>query len=72
MFSVHRLVGECFIPNPENKPQINHIKSIKTDNRYWMLEWATSSENNKHAIEFGNHKVLKGKDHWRNKKARPQ
>lgn len=59
---VHRLVASAFLPNPENKPQINHINGNKQDNRTDNLEWCSQSENMLHAWATG----LQKREHKKN------
>jgi len=73
MHRVHRLVALSFIPNPDNKRQVNHKDCNSLNNNADNLEWATASENLKHAFKYGRLKPPKpflgkfGKEHNRSK-----
>jgi hypothetical protein len=50
---LHRIMAQAFIPNPLNKPTVNHINAIKDDNRLENLEWATRKEQTIHFVSLG-------------------
>jgi len=62
---IHRLVGQAFVENPKNKPQINHLDSNRINNHFSNLEWCTHYENFQHAARNG--RMAHGERHWKAK-----
>ena len=63
--TLHVLIAEKFLENPEGKPHINHLNGIRNDNRVENLEWCTRSENMQHSYKMGFNKT--GKEHLQSK-----
>jgi hypothetical protein len=59
---IHRLIAKAFIPNPENKSQVNHINGNKKDNSLEIFEWCTPSENVIHSYKTGLQKITRGSE----------
>ena len=64
VFRIHRAIAETFIPNPENKPEINHEDGNKLNNNISNLTWVTGLENMDHASKNGLLKPLRGTDNY--------
>lgn len=65
-----RIIAKLFVPNPDNKPYVNHINGIKTDDRAINLEWVTASENMIHAVKNNLVTIKTGKDCFNSKKVK--
>lgn len=59
-YSIHRLVAETFLENPENKLEVNHKDSNRANNSVDNLEWVTKSENIQHSYTYGSKKAPEG------------
>lgn len=63
-YDIHRVLAELYIPNPYNKPCVNHKDGNKLNNDLSNLEWVTYSENNIHALQHGLRKPPTGPRPW--------
>lgn len=67
-FYVHRLVAIHFIPNPDNKPHIDHINCVRSDNRVENLKWCTNKENHNNPLTLVHHSKVNSKSNCENYK----
>lgn len=63
-FDLHRILAQTFIPNPENKPEVNHKDGDKDNFNLDNLEWNTKSENRQHGYDIGLSSAIKGEEHY--------
>lgn len=68
-FLLHRLIAETFIPNPENKPYIDHINTNRDDNRLENLRWVTPSENNNNPLTLKRMLEITNTNEYKKKKS---
>ena len=68
IFSLHRLLAIHFIPNPEDKPCVDHIDGIRTNNKLSNLRWVTHRENNQNMLKSKGVTYYKGNNRWGNKR----
>ncbi len=66
-YRVNRLVAECYLPNPNNLPLVEHKDDVKTNNNVSNLMWSTIADNNKHAWNNKLIKPKKGEHHYNSK-----
>jgi hypothetical protein len=72
-FRGHRAIAKLFVLNPDNKPHVNHIDGIKTNNSAENLEWCTAKENHQHSVEIlGNTPLFKSGVEHHNAKLNPK
>ena len=62
-YTIHRLVAETFLPNPDNLPEVNHLDGNRLNNKVDNLEWCTTSENQLHSFKIGLHTPKRGENH---------
>ena len=71
-FYVHRAVAELFIPNPENKPFVDHIDTNPSNNMFWNLRWVTYKENNNNLLTRQHMSDAQNRPETRRKKSKSQ
>ena len=64
VFKIHKAIAETFIPNPDDKPEVNHKDGNKLNNCVDNLEWMTGAENTRHAYQTGLAKAKAGTDNY--------